>query len=66
MRKLVLQLSKKIALWDVIYSCEINGSSDSSIKNVKVNDIKTLIDNSNIKKFTLQVKKHTNYIINIV
>jgi len=28
-----------IALWDVIASCEIQGSSDSSIRNVKPNDI---------------------------
>lgn len=31
-------LSHGIALWDVIASCEITGSSDSSIKNVAVND----------------------------
>ena len=38
----------KIALWDVIESCEINGSSDSSIKNPKINDIKKLIEETNI------------------
>ena len=32
-------LSHGIALWDVIASCEITGSSDSSIKNVAVNDL---------------------------
>lgn len=42
-------IKHKIALWDVIKSCEINGSSDSSIKNVKVNDINELINKSNIK-----------------
>ena len=31
--------SKHIALWDVIASCEIKGSSDSSIKNVTPNDL---------------------------
>ena len=40
----------KIALWDVIASCEIDGSSDSSIKNVKVNDIKWLLKRTKIKK----------------
>ena len=29
----------KIALYDVIYSCDITGSSDSSSKNVKAADI---------------------------
>ena len=47
----------KIALWDVIESCEIKGSSDSSIKNVKINDIKNLINNSNIKYIYTTGKK---------
>ena len=38
-----------IAVWDVIKSCDIIGSSDSSIKNVSVNDIKNIIENSDIK-----------------
>ena len=32
-------LEHQIALWDVIASCDIIGSSDSSIKNVVANDI---------------------------
>lgn len=39
-----------IALWDVIYSCDIKGSSDSSIKNVTPNDIGMLIKNSKVNK----------------
>lgn len=43
-------LLNNIAIWDVIYSCEIEGSSDSSIKNVVPNDILGLLNKSNIKK----------------
>ena len=39
-----------IAVWDVIASCEIEGSSDSSIKNVVVNDFNSIIYKSNIKQ----------------
>lgn len=50
-------IKHKIALWDVIKSCEIIGSSDSSIKNVKVNDINELINKSNIKYIYTTGKK---------
>ena len=39
----------KIALWDVIESCEIAGAQDSSIKNVKPNNLNKIIKKSNIK-----------------
>lgn len=42
-------LNNHIALWDVIESCEINGSSDSSIKNVIPNDIDKIIKESSIE-----------------
>ena len=38
-----------IAMWDVIHSCTIEGSSDSSIKNVKTNDIAGLVHKTNIQ-----------------
>ena len=41
--KKVLLLSNGIALWDVIHSCNIVGSSDSSIKNVVPNDISKIL-----------------------
>ena len=47
--KVQFLLKSNIALWDVIESCEINGSSDASIKEVKVNKIKELINNSKIE-----------------
>ena len=42
-------LEHGIALWDVIASCDIAGSDDSSITNVIANDIKSLLDKSHIK-----------------
>ncbi len=39
----------RIALWDVIASCEIVGSSDSSIQNVVVNDISRILATADIK-----------------
>ena len=38
-----LLLSLGIAVWDVIESCNIIGSSDSSIKNVKPNDLSVIL-----------------------
>ena len=43
-----LCLTHHIALWDVIESCEIKGSSDASISNVKVNDIASLLSQTSI------------------
>lgn len=42
-------LKHNIAVWDVIKSCEIIGSSDSSIRNIVVNDITSIIAASQIK-----------------
>ena len=41
--KRALALRHGIALWDVIASCDIRGSSDSSIANVKANDISAIL-----------------------
>ena len=46
-----------IALWDVIGSCDIEGSSDSSIRNVKVNDISMILTTADIKVIYLNGKK---------
>ena len=43
-------LKNRIALWDVVKTCDIEGSSDSSIRNVVPNDIGFLLDNSKIDK----------------
>ena len=39
---------RNIALWDIVTECEIVGSQDSTIKNFKVADLKTLLQNSKI------------------
>ena len=45
-----LLLSSHIALWDVIKSCKIVGSSDTSIKDVKPNDIMMILQNSSVSR----------------
>ena len=42
--KQILLTSSGIALWDVISSCDIIGSSDSTIKNVIPNDISPILN----------------------
>lgn len=60
--KIDFLLNNHIALFDVIKSCEIDGSSDSSIKNVIPNDINKLIKNSKVKYiFTNGNKAHELY-----
>ncbi len=53
-------LRHHLALWDVIASCEIEGSSDSSIKKVVPNDIATIIDHADIKNIVLLGKTAYN------
>lgn len=45
-----LLLQNKVALWDVIESCEIVGSSDSSIRNVVPNDISEILKVADIER----------------
>ena len=49
-------LRNHIALWDVVASCEIRGSSDTSIRNVKANDIKKLIQETSISRIYVNGK----------
>ena len=53
-------LKHHIALWDVIKSCEIEGSQDSKIRNVKVNNINKIIKESKIKTIFTTGKTATN------
>lgn len=49
-QKRLLLLDHKIALWDVIQSCEITGSDDASIKNAVPNDLSPILADSDIKQ----------------
>lgn len=56
-----LALSNKIALWDTIFSCDIIGSSDSSIKNVIPTDLKPILQKSKIQKIFCNGKTSGKY-----
>ena len=45
-----LVLKHHIALWDTIYSCDIIGSGDSSIKNVVPTDLKPILQGSKVSR----------------
>lgn len=43
-------LQHRIAIWDVIASCDIVGSSDSSIRNVVPTDLSVILENAKIER----------------
>lgn len=45
-----LLLGNHIAVWDVIYSCQIKGASDSSIRDVVPTDLRVILDHAPIKR----------------
>ena len=47
--KRALTLRHHIALWDTIASCEIVGASDAAIRNPVPNDLKAIVDASQIR-----------------
>ena len=59
--KVKFLLENRIAVWDVIGSCEITGSSDSSIKNVVPNDLSQILDKTDIKKIFLNGRMAEKY-----
>ena len=59
-KKRRLLLANRIALWDVIESCDIIGSADSTIKNVKENDMRVILGTAPIRAvFTNGAKADT-------
>lgn len=58
--KILFLMKHHIALFDVLKSCEITGSSDSSIKNPIPNDLTKILKNSNITTIFTTGKKAYN------
>ncbi len=54
-------LSHHIALWDVIASCSIEGSSDSSIRDVVPNDLSRILSTADIRAIFCNGKTSWNY-----
>ena len=59
--KKALLLSHHIALWDVIHSCDIQGSSDASIKNVVPNDLGVILDAAPVRQIYVNGKTAEKY-----
>lgn len=55
-----LLYKSRIAIWDVIESCDIKGSSDSSIKQAVVADFNAVLDKCNIENIFANGKTAAN------
>ena len=60
-QKKALLYRHHIAVWDVIYSCDIEGSADSSIKNVVPTDLKSIIEKTQITRVFCNGKASGGY-----
>ena len=56
-----LLLKNNIAVWDVIAKCDIEGSSDSTIKNAVPNDLSIILNNADIKQIFVNGKTAYKY-----
>lgn len=54
-------LRNNIALWDVIASCDIDGSADHTIKNVQPNDIRMILNAAHIERIFANGKTAEKY-----
>lgn len=59
--KRTLLLTSGIALWDVIASCDITGSADSTIHNVVPNDIRRILNETDIQKIFVNGRTSEKY-----
>ncbi len=60
-QKQELLLKNGIALWDVIASCEIDGSADSSIRNVQPADLSRILNTAPIEQIFLNGRTAETY-----
>lgn len=51
----------RVALWDVIGSCKIEGSSDASIRDVTVNDLNVILAKADIRQIYVNGKTAYRY-----
>lgn len=63
-KKLILE--NGFALWDVIYSCEITGSADSTIKNAVPNDMGKILNGSCVDRIFVNGKKAESLYIKFI
>ena len=49
-------LRNHVAVWDVIASCEITGSSDASIKDARANDLSVILESADIQRICVNGK----------
>ena len=61
--KEALLIRNNIALWDIVASCEVEGSSDTKIKNIKYNNIKDILSVSQINAIFTNGKKAYDLLI---
>ncbi len=54
-------LRNHIAVWDVIHSCDITGSSDASIRNVVPNDLSVILNTADIRTIFVNGKTAWRY-----
>ncbi len=60
--KRAMLLRNHVAVWDVIHSCEITGSSDASIRNAVPNDLSLILKEAEIRQiFTNGGTSHSLY-----
>lgn len=58
-KKMILE--NHLAMWDVIEACDIEGSADSTIRNVTANDLSVILDNSKVERIIVNGKTAEKY-----